>query len=216
MQTIVVNSQKGGSGKSTLCRVLGVHLARLGYDVALLDFDPQGTVTQWHSAREAEAPKRYDLGADDLAQGLPMLDKHGTDFVLIDTPPEASADLGGVFDRADLVLIPVRPSPDDLRSVGLTVAAVRAANKPFVFVITQAVQNANITAQAVASLSRHGPVAETVVISSVVYPGAFTDGRTPEELQPKGSPGKVAAKLWENVQTYLHANMQSERRLANG
>ena len=39
MQTIVVNSQKGGSGKSTVCRVLAVEASRAGLSVYLIDFD---------------------------------------------------------------------------------------------------------------------------------------------------------------------------------
>lgn len=55
MQTIVVNSQKGGSGKSTLCRVLSVEASRAGLSVYLIDFDRDGhTLTNWHQTREAE------------------------------------------------------------------------------------------------------------------------------------------------------------------
>ncbi|MHB1760986.1 MAG: nucleotide-binding protein, partial [Acidithiobacillus ferrooxidans] len=58
MFRIVCNSQKGGSGKSTVCRVLSVHAARLGFSVYLVDTDTQGTLTQWHEARETEEPRR--------------------------------------------------------------------------------------------------------------------------------------------------------------
>src|SRR6058998_1147932 len=64
MHTIVVNSQKGGSGKTTLCAHLSVQAQRAGDgEVFLIDTDPQGTLTTWHEKREAEAPRRVELPA---------------------------------------------------------------------------------------------------------------------------------------------------------
>ena len=63
------------------------------------------------------------------------------------------------FDLADLILIPVRPSPANLWVVSETVAQVKAAGKPFLFVITQAKPQASITAQSIAALSQYGRVA---------------------------------------------------------
>ena len=57
MQTIVINSQKGGSGKTMLCKHLAVEAERAGDGpVFLIDTDPQGTLTAWHSKRDAERP----------------------------------------------------------------------------------------------------------------------------------------------------------------
>ena len=65
MFTIVCNSQKGGSGKSALSRVLAVQASRLGKSVYLIDTDTQGTLTQWHEAREAEEEEVKEAEADD-------------------------------------------------------------------------------------------------------------------------------------------------------
>ena len=62
MQTIVVNSQKGGSGKTSLCAHLSVEAERIGDGpVYLIDTDPQGTLSAWHEARAAEAPRRVEI-----------------------------------------------------------------------------------------------------------------------------------------------------------
>jgi chromosome partitioning protein len=218
MHTIVVNSQKGGSGKSSLCRTLPVHLARSGRSVFLVDLDPQRTLAGWHEARETPEPQRVELDADGLAHGLDLLRGRKADYVFIDTPPQASDRLDAVFRCADLVLVPIKPTPDDLKSAAVTVERLKALPVPFLFVITQAIQNTNITAQAIAALSHHGAVAQTLIVNRVVYPAAFTDGRTPEEIDPKGNAAIETAKLWENIQACLHANMRttSERKLVNG
>jgi len=67
-----------------------------------------------------------------------------------------------------LVLIPVRPSPDDLRAVGATISAVTAANVPFAFVLSQT-PRARITEEAVRVLAQHGRVAPVNIAQRVVY-----------------------------------------------
>ena len=220
MQTIVVNSQKGGSGKSSLCRVLSVQAAEDGHSAFLIDLDTQGTVNKWHAKRAAEEPRRVELPPDApiavLNQALSLLAKQAADYVFIDTPPHASGVLDDVFALADLVLVPVKPTPDDLEAAAVTVGRLRALGVPFLFVVSQAIIHTNITAQAIAALSHHGPVAESIMVNRVVYPASFTDGRVPQEIDRKGQAATEIAKLWVNIQTCLHASMKSERKVANG
>ena len=71
MKTIVINSQKGGSGKTTLVAHLAVEAERAGDGpVYLIDTDPQGTLSTWHEHREAETPQRVEVPLADLATGL--------------------------------------------------------------------------------------------------------------------------------------------------
>ena len=217
MHTIVVNSQKGGSGKSTVCRVLAVEASRAGLSVYLIDFDRDGhPLTNWHQTREAEEPRRVELSIAGLREGLKLLERQGADLVLIDTPPNSINDMAEIFPLADLVLVPIKPTPDDLQAAAVTVASLKALRLPFLFVITQAIQNTNITAQAIAALSHHGPVAETLLVNRVVYPAAFTDGRTPQEVDKNGQAAREVGKLWVNIKAWLHANMQEQRKAANG
>ena len=216
MFTIVCNSQKGGSGKSALSRVLAVQASRLGKSVYLIDTDTQGTLTQWHEAREAEEPRRVELTREALPNGLKALAAQGADFVFIDTPPNASEHLDDVFLLADIVLVPIKPTPDDLKAALVTVTRVKVLDIPFLFVITQAIQNTNITAQAIAALSYHGIVAKTILVNRVSYPSAFTDGRAPQEIEPKGPAAREIGTLWDNIQEYLHTSNSKTRKVANG
>ncbi len=71
MQAIVINSQKGGSGKTTLCAHLSVEAERAGDGpVFLIDTDPQGTLTTWHKRRGADVPRRIEVPFDGIASGL--------------------------------------------------------------------------------------------------------------------------------------------------
>ena len=176
MLTIVINSQKGGSGKTTLCAHLSIEAERAADGpVYLIDTDPQGTLSAWHEARTAERPHRVEIPLSQLAPddesgnrvaespGLDRVARLGARFCFIDTVPSRGDENAKLLGHADLVLVPVRPSPADLWAVAATVALLKQQRTPFLFVVNQATLNANITAQAIASLSHHGPVAETII-----------------------------------------------------
>jgi chromosome partitioning protein len=208
MQTIVINSQKGGSGKTTLCAHLAVQ-AELSGDgpVFLIDTDPQGTLSTWHEKREAEVPQRADVPLTGLESGLRVLKQHHAEYCIIDTAPTRTDENVALFRLADIVLMPIRPSPSDLWAAAATVALLKEAQIPFLFILTQAKANASITGQAAAALSHYGPVAETFIADRVPYAAAMTDGRTAIELTSKGPAAIETAALWKNIKTCLHANM---------
>lgn len=214
MQTIVINSQKGGSGKTTLCAHLAVQAERSGDGPAfVIDTDPQGTLSTWHEKREAEVPQRAEVALADIAAGLKQLEKHKASYCFIDTAPTRTDENVALFRLADLVLVPIRPSPSDLWAAAATVALLKEADIPFLFVLTQAKGNASITGQAAAALSHHGPVAETFIADRVPYAAAMTDGRTAIELTTKGPAALETAALWKNIKSCLHANMQKDQKV---
>lgn len=214
MQTIVVNSQKGGSGKTTLCAHLAVQAERAGDGpVYLIDTDPQGTLSTWHEHRVAEAPQRVEVPPGGMAASLAVLKQRHASFCFIDTAPTRTDENVALFRLSDLVLVPIRPSPSDLWAASATVALLKDAGIPFLFVLTQAKSNASITAQAAAALSHHGRVAETLIADRVPYAAAMTDGRTALELSPRGPAAIETAALWTNIKTCLHARMQQTEKV---
>jgi chromosome partitioning protein len=104
---------------------------------------------------------------------------------------------------ADLVIVPVQPSPSDIWSAAATFQLLKAEHIPFVFVMMRTKPNASITAQSVALLSKYGEVAPTFVADRTAYAASMTDGRTAQELQPKGPAGQEMAALWKNIKTAL-------------
>lgn len=218
MKTIVINSQKGGSGKTTLCAHLAVEAERAGDGpVYVIDTDPQGTLSTWHEHRAAEWPQRVEVGLPELSKALGILHGRKASYCFIDTAPTRTDENAALFRLADLVLVPIRPSPSDLWAASATVALLKSASIPFLFVLNQAKTNASITAQAAAALSHHGPVAETFIADRVPYAAAMTDGRTAIELMNKGPAAIETAALWKNIKACLHASMhRPERIVAHG
>jgi chromosome partitioning protein len=213
MKTIIVASQKGGSGKTTLVSHLAVEAERAGDGPAwVIDTDRQGTLSRWHDQREAETPQRADVPFSKLSAGLDALDRQGAAYCFIDTAPALSDQNSSLLRLADLVLIPVRPSPADLWAVSETVAQVKDAGKALLFVITQAKPHASITAQTVAVLSQHGQVAQAFIADRVPYAAAMTAGRTAPEIGPKSQTALEITDLWKCIKSFFH----EIRKVSNG
>jgi chromosome partitioning protein len=212
MKVIVLASQKGGVGKSTLSGNLAVGAELAGDGPAvLIDTDPQGSLSAWWNAREANAPALAPATLAGLGAKLEALEAAGFAYAVVDTPPAITDAIRAVVALADLVLIPVKPSPHDLRAVGRTVEIAREGGKPFYFVVTQAKGNALLTVQAMAALSEHGVVAPAIMHDRVDYASSMTDGRTVQESDPKGRSAAEVATLWAFVKAKLQENPQARK-----
>lgn len=205
MKVLVVASQKGGVGKTTISGHLAVEAERQGHGpVVLIDCDPQGNLADWWNSRAAQTPAFAKVDPSALRAHLKALAKGGTALVVIDTPPAVTGLIQTVIKEADLVLIPTRPSPHDLRAVGATVAIVEAAAKRMAFVINGAAQRARITGQAAIQLSQHGTVAPVTLFQRTDFAVSMIDGRTTMETDPEGKSAAEVSQLWAYVHTHLH------------
>ncbi|MCI0755711.1 ParA family protein [Teichococcus vastitatis] len=197
MRTLVIASQKGGVGKTTLTGHLAVEAERQGEPmVAMMDTDEQMSLSGWFRVRQAETPILVQPVEGNLRKTMDAMRKAGVTLLIIDTPPAITSSISLTVALADLVVIPVRPSPHDLRAVGRTVDIVEQHNKPLVFVVNQANQRARITAQAAISLSQHGPLAEPIIHSRTDFAVSMADGRTVTEMEPEGKSAAEIAALW--------------------
>ena len=204
MHVIVLANQKGGVGKTTLSGHLGVEAERANPgSVVLIDTDPQGSLSQWWHERTAETPRLARIEPEQLARQLRTLAASGVGTVLIDTPPAVTDTIRQVIALADLVLIPTRPSPHDLRAVGSTIALVEEAGKKMVFVLNGAAPRARITGEAAVSLSQHGTVAPVTLYQRTDFASSMIDGRTVGEISDGSRSAQEITQLWKYVSTQL-------------
>lgn len=218
MRVIVVASRKGGCGKSTLAAHLSVQAHRQGSGpVALVDLDPQGSLSDWLNGRKSAWPAFCDVGrGGGLARTLEALRaEKSANLVIIDTPPAAaSSAIRSVLDLADLVLVPVVPSPNDLRAIGNTLGAIEDAGKPLVFVLNIAT-SPRMTHEASSALSQHGTVAPVIIRSRTDFRSSMTDGRVAVEINPASKSAEEIAGLWTYLNNRLIKLEQARGRTSN-
>jgi chromosome partitioning protein len=204
MQVIVCSAQKGGSGKTTLCGHLAVQAERAGAGpVALIDTDPQGSLAQWWNAREAEAPVFMKAQVDFLHEDLRQLGRAGIRLVFVDTPPAVTEMIRRIVGFADLVVVPTKPSPHDLRAVGATLDIVEGLGKPLVFAVNDATPRARITGDTAVALSQHGTVAPVVVGHRTSFATSMIYGQTVMETEPDSPAAREIVALWEYLASRL-------------
>jgi chromosome partitioning protein len=112
VKTIAFVSGKGGVGKTTLAFLLGTALTRAGRQVQYHDLDPQSSLTELLKLHDvAEVPK--------------------PEFVIVDTPPRLeSKEVKEAVKTADVICIPMRPSPMDYGVTASTAEVVAKLRDP--------------------------------------------------------------------------------------
>lgn len=182
MKTLVLATQKGGSGKSTISRSIAAELSSAGSRVAMLDLDPQGSLTRWWHRREADDLQLVEglTTAEQIAAAVEALREQGFDWLVIDTPGKRDETTRVALRSADLVLVPVHPSQDDLDAVGPTVAEIRDAGADFIFVLSRTTRS-RIVDEVTRVLAAHGRVAPVNVGARVAHGEAASRGRTAAE-----------------------------------
>ena len=209
MRVLALASQKGGSGKTTLSGHLAVQAERAGAGpVAVIDIDPQASLTDWWNARDGDVPAFAPTNVPRLAADLDELRRKGFRLAVIDTPPAITMAIQSVIAVAELIIIPARPSPHDLRAVGGTVELCERAGKPLVFVVNAATPKARITSEAAIALSKHGTVAPVIVHHRVDFASSMTDGRTVMEVDASSRSSGEIEGLWTYVSDRLEKNFR--------
>jgi len=204
MQIIAVASQKGGSGKTTLAGHLAVAAQEAGRGpVVLIDTDPQASLTGWWNARQLTTPLFAQASPARLAAGIDRIRGLGIKLLIIDTPPAIADTMIDAIRLADLVIIPVRPSPHDLRAAGTTIEIVERYAKPAVFVVNAATQRARITTEAVIALSQHGTLAPVVLHQRTGFAASMIDGRTVMEIPGDERSAAEIRQLWTYIDVRL-------------
>jgi chromosome partitioning protein len=187
-KVIAVAQQKGGAGKTMLAAQLAVALAESA-TVAVLDIDPQGSLTIWGKLRAA-APKAAQKITCATTAGWRLtteLDrlKAAHDIVLIDTPPVIDTDARRAIRAADLVLVPLNPSPPDLWAAEGTLKLAAEEKRKIALVFNRAPAASRLRKRLEAEIAARGILLlETALGNRAGYANAFADGLGITEAGP--------------------------------
>jgi chromosome partitioning protein len=203
MKSIVVANQKGGSGKSTLT-VHAATAAELAGDgpVVISDTDPQGTAADWFNQRKRsgiDTPLYSPLTLADLREKTVALGEAGASYLFIDTAPSIGSVNAELFDLADVILIPLNPTPADLRALVKGLSLIRQSGKPFYFSLSRVRPNLRNNDGTALALEALGLVLPARMHERVIYAETFAHGKTAIEIDPKGVAAQEIASLWSSI-----------------
>lgn len=197
---ITLAQQKGGAGKTTVAAHLAVACALGGKSVAVLDTDPQGSLGQWFEHREKTmGPEEIDLifrtasgwGARREARAL----ARDHDVVVLDTPPKSDLELRPSLEAANLVVIPVQPTPVDLWATEPTLAMVDKVGSHALLILNRVVHGTLLGVEIARALSAMGhKVSTTELGSRVAFAASMGEGRTAMETHPNSA---AAAEVYD-------------------
>lgn len=205
MKIIAVLNQKGGSGKTTIATHLARALQLDGADVLLIDSDPQGSARDWSAAREDQPLTVVGIDRPTIDRDIKNVARK-VDFVVIDGAPQAADLAVSAIKAADLVLIPVQPSPYDIWATADLVDLVKQrievtdGKLQAAFVVSRAIKGTRIGGEVTTALADYGlPILESRITQRVSYPVTAVTGMTVLEMESDGDAAAEVRQLANEI-----------------
>ena len=188
---ITVAQHKGGAGKTTLTAQLAAAFAADGAKVLLIDVDPQASLTDWHKIRATTLGRKNTIMLIQsqgwkMIRELPRLQKE-FDLILIDTPPHAESESSIAIRAADLVLLPIQPSPLDIWACGPTIKIALQEKRSLMLVMNRVPAKSNLNGTIMDKLDKMNiQVARQTLGNRVSFASSIMQGLGVIEFDPRG------------------------------
>ena len=190
-KAITVAQQKGGAGKSTISAQLAVAYAHAGMKVGVVDIDPQGSLAMWFEVRK--------MLVDQAGGGITFLQASGwrlsteldrmkrdLDLILVDSPPHAETDVRIAVRAADLILVPMQPTPLDLWATQPTLDLAKKEKSAAIVVFNRTPPKGKLVDAVKAKILQADlPVADTVLGNRVAFAASMMEGKGVVESNPR-------------------------------
>jgi chromosome partitioning protein len=184
---ITFAQQKGGSGKTTVLAHLAAAWAEAGRTVAVIDLDPQQSLTRWAKLRADQGiavveSKDYRAGSDIKAA------RKTHDIVLVDCPGAASSLLESAIRESDLVLAPCQPSVMDVWALASVLETARKLKRPVRILLNRMPPRLGSLEEVLSALGDN----RALLLASQLgnrngFSQAMLSGRTAAELAPRST-----------------------------
>ncbi len=211
-KVITVAQQKGGAGKTTVAAHIAVALSQKGNRVAIIDIDPQGSLGYWHRVREEKLGEGYtglvynSVSGWRVGSEVSRLRKQ-VDYIVIDSPPHTETEARTAIRSADLIVVPVQPSPTDLWATKATLDLAKAEKLPVKVVLNRVPANSRLAQTIAAELPE---LAETTLGNRVLFASSLMEGRTATETDPSSLAAQEIKNLVKEIQAVFKSDEDEE------
>jgi chromosome partitioning protein len=208
---IAVLNQKGGAGKTTLSTNLARALQLDGDKVLLIDSDPQGSARDWNAAGNGELLPVVGLDRPTLAKDIQAI-QDNQDWLIIDGAPQIAELAVAAIKCADMILIPVQPSPydvwacEDLVEIIKTRQEVTNGKPKAAFIISRVIKNTQLSKEIGEALEGYGlPVFKNFTSQRVIYPKSAATGLTVLDAESSGDAAAEIRAIAQELKEFLNA-----------
>lgn len=206
---IAVLNQKGGAGKTTLSTNLARALQLGGDKVLLVDSDPQGSARDWNAAGNGELLPVIGMDRPTLAKDIQAI-RDNQDWIIIDGAPQIAELAVAAIKCADLILIPVQPSPydvwacEDLVDIIKTRQEVANGKPKAAFVISRVIKNTQLSKEIGEALEGYGlPVFKHFTSQRVIFPKTAATGSTVMDADESGEAAAEIRAIAQELKEFL-------------
>ncbi len=202
---ITIAQQKGGAGKTTIAAHLAVAFSQRGKRVAVIDIDPQGSLTQWHKIREQKFGEGFtglnfsSISGWRLPNEIDRV-KGDVDIIIIDSPPHTQTETKTAIRAADFVIIPAQPSPTDLWATAETIKLVTEERIPHRILLNRAVLNSKLLKDIEKEFS---DVLASKIGNRISFASSMMEGRTVTETLPSSAASEEIKAILREVSAML-------------
>ena len=218
MAVVALLNQKGGVGKTTLATNLARALHLEGAKVLLVDSDPQGSARDWHAAGDGQLVNVVGLDRPTLDKDLKSVEG-GYDWLIIDGAPQAHNLTVAAIKAADVILIPVQPSPYDIWGTSDVVDLVKQRQEvtegglQAAFVVSRRIQGTKIGDEIRNALGSYDlPVFVAGTTQRVVYANSAATGTTVLDAEPNGSAAEEIRVLTQELKEFANGTQRRQAK----
>jgi chromosome partitioning protein len=204
---LAVAQQKGGAGKTTIAVQLGVWWACQGRKVTFVDVDPQGSMKAWHALRSESglegSPYASDVAGWKLSSEIDRL-KRENDIIIVDTPPHAETDARVAVRAAELILVPVQPSPMDWWATKPTLDMAAKEKTKSLLVLNRLPARGKLADAIRAKIEEAGLNLATASLGNrSAFAVSMMEGKGVAETQPRGTAAAEIEALAKEIEGLL-------------
>lgn len=205
---VAILNQKGGAGKTTLATNLARAIQQQGKKVLLVDSDPQGSARDWHAAGNGELITVIGMDRPTLNKDIEAI-AASYDLVLIDGAPQLINMSVAAIKCADIVLIPVQPSPYDIWASADLVDVIKERQKitdgkpKAAFIISRQIKNTLLGEDVRGALNAYDlPIFESGTFQRVIYAKAAASGGTVLDVEPNSEAAKEIKQIANELERF--------------